>query len=131
MIRHLLLIFMLFCLLSDSAFASGSLDISIGSGGITITPSSFPDLSGDSSEVRTEVSQNILQKAKEIAQLISAICALICFTVFIVSVAKLSLAPSNPILRRMYLVNLLWSGIALSFFGGIWVIVTFFWNLFL
>ena len=120
----------IFSIIVTPAYAGdGSLTIKGGKGGITIKPGNFPNLSGDLEDnFEEQVEEVVLNKAKNIAQIITAICALTCFTVLLVNITRLSTSGPNPHARHQALMSILWSGIALAFFGGSFVVVSFFWN---
>jgi len=126
----LMLALCLSCITPAFATSNGGLDIQIsGSNGITINPGDYPDLSStDLSDVQDEVSDKVVTKTKTVAQTVTAICAIVCMGFFFVNVVRLSTSGSMPFQRRAAIINLLWSGVALSLFGGGWTVITFFWN---
>ena len=98
------------------AHAAGTINISGGANGITITPGAAPDMT------------DVISKGKTVAQTITAVCTIICFVALFISITKLSTSGSHPMQRRMAIMGILWSGVAITLFGGGWVVVSFFWN---
>ena len=109
------------------AHAAGTINISGGANGITITPGAAPDMT-DVSNAYDTVGDTVISKGKTVAQTITAVCTIICFVALFISITKLSTSGSHPMQRRMAIMGILWSGIALTLFGGGWVVVSFFWN---
>ena len=114
-----------------SASAGQGIEIQVdsSSGGIVISPGMFPNLSGDLDSVQNQVADRVVSKTKTVAQTITAVCAIICLVFFFINVAKLATSGSIAFQRRMALIGILWSGIALALFGGAWVVISFFWSL--
>lgn len=114
---------------ADTTSGDGHFSIGVGEGGIVINPGAYPDLGGDlDSDLRTEISKTVVDKAKSIAQTITAICSLVCFTVLLVNITRLAQKAADSNGRQKALSGILWSGISLTLFGGSFVVVTFFWN---
>jgi len=106
---------------------TGIIDITGGTGGITIKPGNAPDMT-DVDSYADNMGEKVISKGKTVAQTVTAICTIICFVMFFISVTQLATSSSNPIMRYRALLRILWSGIAITLFGGSWVVVTFFWN---
>lgn len=109
------------------AFAAGTINISGGANGITITPGTAPDMT-DVSSAYNKVGNTVISKGKTVAQTITAVCTIICFIALFISITKLATSGSHPMQRRTAIIGILWSGVALALFGGGWVVVSFFWN---
>lgn len=109
------------------AHAAGTINISGGANGITITPGAAPDMT-DVSNAYDTVGDTVISKGKTVAQTITAVCTIICFVALFISITKLSTSGSHPMQRRMAIMGILWSGVAITLFGGGWVVVSFFWN---
>lgn len=107
--------------------AQASISISGGSGGITIKPGTAPDMT-DVGEAFDTVSDRLVDKGQQTAKTITAVCSIICFVVFFISIARLATSGGHPIQRRAAIIGILWSGAAIALFGGSWVVVSFFWN---
>lgn len=102
--------------------------ISTGTNGtITITPGNQVSLSGTDWQVGLA---GVISKYKGVAQGILAICTVTALIFLIISIAKLSASSvdSMPMARRKASVGILVSGIALALFGGLSVVVGFFWS---
>lgn len=111
----------------SSGTGSGIISITGGSHGITIKPGSAPDMT-NVGDAYTTVGNTVISKGKVVAQTITAVCTIICFVALFISITKLSTSGSHPMQRRAAIIGILWSGIALTLFGGGWIIVSFFWN---
>lgn len=120
------------CCYLGPVMAADGIDISLNGGnGITINPGNYPDLGAtDIDDVQDATTEKIIDKGKSIAQTITALCAIICFVAFFISIAKLVTSGSIPFQRRAALTGILWSGIGIALFGGAFVVVSFFWNFF-
>lgn len=70
-----------------------------------------------------------VQTSKKVAQAITSILTVISFVSFLFWVSKLAMSAGNPQTRRVAISGIMFSGIALTLFGGAWVAVSFFWNL--
>ena len=114
-----------------NSFAAGGLDIAIGGDGITIKPPGMnPSIGGN--DYLTGLA-GFIDKYKEVAILILAVCIITTIICLIYNITKLSAAgaSSNPHMKQMAMIGILISGIALALFGGLSIVVGFFWNLLL
>ena len=107
--------------------AQASISITGGSGGITIKPGAAPDMT-DVGDAFDTASDKLISKGQQTAKTITAVCSIICFVVFFISVAKLATSGGHPMQRRAAIIGILWSGVAIALFGGSWIVVSFFWN---
>lgn len=73
----------------------------------------------------------LVGKAKGIAQIILGICTVISLAMLIINIAKLATSSANEAGRKKAQTGILWSGIALGLFGGLSILVGFFWNFFI
>lgn len=110
-----------------TALADGFQVTTDGSGGITIKPGDQVSLGGNDWKTGLVA---IIDKYKGIAQGILAFCAITALVCLIISITRLSTSSidSAPHARRQATIGLLVSGIALALFGGLSVVVGFFWN---
>lgn len=110
------------------AYAAGAgIQITPGSGGITIKPGAMPDMT-DVSGIKSAVDELVMPQVRSVAMAITSICTIICFVAFLISVTKLSTSAGNPAARQRALTGILVSGVALALFGGAFIVVGFFWN---
>lgn len=107
--------------------SQASISISGGGGGITIKPGPAPNMT-DVGDAFDKVSDKLVDKGQQTAKTITAVCCIICFVVFFISVTKLATSGSHPMQRRAAILGILWSGVAIALFGGSWIVVSFFWN---
>ena len=132
LLKFVLMLALVFTITVVPAFADsddGHFNIQVNDNGITITPGAYPDLGGDINEdIRGAIAGNVTSKAKSVAQTITGICSIVCFTLLIVNITKLSMKAGDPKGRSAALSGILWSGVAISLFGGAFIVVTFFWN---
>ena len=126
----LLCIFTIQCVCLGPTLAADGFDVSVnGTNGIVINPGTYPDLGSTNLEgVQDAATEKIIENGKTVAKTITAICAIICFVSFFISVVQLATAGTMPLKRRMSLIGILWSGIGLALFGGAFVVISFFWN---
>ena len=71
----------------------------------------------------------VVNKAQAIAKTITSVLTVISFVCLLFWVARLAMSAGNPQTRRIAISGILFSGIALTLFGGAWIVVSFFWNL--
>lgn len=71
----------------------------------------------------------VVDKAQAIAKTITSVLTIISFVCLLFWVARLAMSAGNPQTRRVAISGILFSGIALTLFGGAWIVVSFFWNL--
>ena len=114
-----------------NSFAAGGIDIDIGQGGITIKPPGMnPSIGGD--DYLTGL-VGFVDKYKQVAILVLAVCIITAIICLVYNITRLSAAgaSSNPHAKQMALMGILISCIALALFGGLSIVVGFFWNLLL
>lgn len=112
----------------DNAVDANGFQISTGANGtITIKPGHQVSIGG--TDWRSGLT-DIIDKYKGVAQGILAICAITSLVCFIWAITRLgsSTLDSAPHARKQAIMGLLVSGIALALFGGLSVVVAFFWN---
>lgn len=128
----LLCILTIQCCYLGPAMAADGIDISLNEGtGITINPGNYPDLgTTDIDDIQDAATEKIIDSGKSIAQTITALCAIICFVAFLISIVKLVTSGTMSFQRRAALTGILWSVVGIALFGGAFVVVSFFWNLF-
>ena len=112
---------------SVTAHASG-IKIETSGSGITIRPGAMPDMTTSISTIQSAIDEAVMPQVRMIGTTVTAVCTIICFIAFLISVTKLATSAGNPTNRQRALTGILFSGIALALFGGAWVVVTFFWN---
>lgn len=115
------------------AFAANIVDIKPnGSGGFTISPPGAgenpPAMGQDLSSFQSVVEDTLMPTVQQVATTITSICTIICLVAFLISVTKLATSAGNPAARQRALQGILFSGIALTLFGGAWLVVSIFWN---
>ena len=126
-----LLLLLICCAMVVPVYAANnnSFDIQVSDNnqGITINPGKYPNLSNgvDFNQVGNDI---LIPKGKQIAQTITSVCAIICFVALLISITKMAISSNNPMQRRGATIGILWSGVALTLFGGAWIVVSFFWN---
>lgn len=103
------------------------IDIS-GTNGITITPGEYPNLNGSGDAAQEEAATKLVSQGKRIGQTITALCAIVCFVFFLINVTKLSTSGGMAFQRRQAIMGVLWSGAALTLFGGAFTVISLFWN---
>ena len=114
---------------SDNANADSHIQIDIsGSNGITINPGAYPNLSGSGEDVQEAAATKVVSQGKRIGQTITALCAIVCFVFFLINVTKLSTSGAMAFQRRQAIMGVLWSGAALTLFGGAFAVISIFWN---
>lgn len=106
---------------------AAAIDIQIDGNGVKIQPGDMPDMT-QTTGVKDAFEDHVMKQVREVAQVITAICTIICFVAFLISVTRLATSAGNPQARQRALSGILVSGIALTLFGGAWVVVSFFWN---
>ena len=107
--------------------SQASISITGGSGGITIKPGTAPDMTNVGDAFDT-ASDKLISKGRQTAKTITAVCTIICFAAFFISITKLATSGSHPMQRRAAILGIMWSGVAIALFGGSWIVVSFFWN---
>lgn len=123
-----------FTLAPTAVMASQTGGNNSGGGGKTVD-SLWDTISDDGTSVggdldNTDVDMGTaVQTSKKVAQAITSILTVISFVSFLFWVSKLAMSAGNPQTRRVAISGILFSGIALTLFGGAWVAVSFFWNL--
>lgn len=105
----------------------GIINITPSGNGISISPGTAPDMTNAIDSIGN-VGDTVISKTQAVAKVVTAICTIICFVAFLISVTGLATSGSHPIQRRGAIIGILWSGVALTLFGGGWVLVSFFWN---
>ena len=106
-----------------AADADSHFDISIGSNSITIKDPAASNVD------MTQPYAPIISNAKQIAQVIVGLCAVTSLIFFLINIAKLGTAGDNERLRGTAFKGILFSGLSLTMFGGLTVVVSLFWNL--
>lgn len=116
---------------ASNSFAAGGLDIDISGGGITIKPPGADISIGGTDYMSGLV--NFIDKYKSVALAILAVCVITSILCLIFAITKLGAAgvAENPRAKHMAMMGILISGIALALFGGLTIVVSFFWNLLL
>lgn len=112
----------------NNAVDANGFQISTGANGtITIKPGTQVSIGG--TDWQTGIG-DIIDKYKGVAQGILAVCAITSLVCLIISITRLSSSSldSAPHARKQALMGLLVSGIALALFGGLSVVVAFFWG---
>ena len=90
------------------------IDIS-GTNGITINPGEYPNLNGSGEAAQEEAATKLVS-------------AIVCFVFFLINVTKLSTSGGMAFQRRQAIMGVLWSGAALTLFGGAFTVISLFWN---
>lgn len=103
------------------------IDVS-GTNGITINPGKYPNLNGTGEAAQEEAATKLVSQGKRIGQTITALCAIVCFVFFLINVTKLSTSGGMAFQRRQAIMGVLWSGAALTLFGGAFTVISLFWN---
>lgn len=70
----------------------------------------------------------LVDKSKGIAQVILGICTVISIIGLVINIARMAASGSNEQNRKKAQTAILWSGIALALFGGLSIVVGFFWG---
>lgn len=105
------------------------IQIDVNGSGITINPGQYPDMGGATNGATPEAAATkIVSKGKLIGQTITALCAIVCLVFFLINVTKLSTSGGMAFQRRQAIMGVLWSGAALTLFGGAFTVISFFWN---
>lgn len=65
---------------------------------------------------------------KTVAQIFTGVCAVIAIIGLVYNFARLSVSAGNEQARKKALTGILWCGISLALFGGLSIVVGFFWN---
>lgn len=131
-IMTMLAAILLISIMAIPSYAAGSssggiINITPSSSGISISPGTAPDMTGAMGSI-DDVGNTVITKTQAVAKTVAAICTIICFIAFLISITKLATSGSHPMQRRAAIIGILWSGVALTLFGGGWVVVSFFWN---
>lgn len=104
-----------------------AITITPGSDGIVINPGTDVSLGGN--DYKTGLVE-IITKYKYLASIIFALCAVTALIFFITAITRLSTASAanNPMERTRAIKGIFISGISLVLFGGLSIIVGFFWD---
>lgn len=112
----------------DTLVDGNGFNFSAGSNGtITIRPGDQVSIGGTDWQMGLG---KIIAKYKGVAQAILGMCAITALVCLILSIAKLGASglDSMPMARRKAMTSIFISGVALALFGGLTVVVGFFWN---
>lgn len=114
-----------------NSFAAEGLDIDISGGGITIKPPGSNVSIGGTDYMTGLVA--FIDKYKNVALAILAVCVITSILCLIFAITKLGAAgvADNPRAKNVAMMGILISGIALALFGGLTIVIGFFWNLLL
>lgn len=112
------------CLMVVPAFAASSpfLDFNYGDDGVNISVGGEGIGSGDSAY------ENLFTNYKAIAQVITGICIITSLICFLYQITRLGAAGDNDRARKSAITGILVSGLVLTAFGGLEIVVSVFWN---